>query len=68
MRRVLLAVFLTTVLAGCTTYYQHPSGKADFNTDKKECQRIAEQTYSKNDTRVCDEIDRCLKSRGWTSR
>jgi hypothetical protein len=68
MRRVVLAVLLANILAGCTTYYHHPSGKADFNRDKRECERIAEQAYSKNGTRVCDEIDRCLKSRGWVSR
>jgi hypothetical protein len=68
MRRVLLTVLLSSLLAACTTYYHHPGGNANFDKDKRECQKIAEKNYINDDARVCDEIDRCLKSRGWVTR
>ncbi len=67
MKRVVFIVIFIFGLVGCVTYYEHPTKKsaAEFNRDKHECQRIAEQVYLKNHTRVCDEVDRCLLARGW---
>jgi len=64
---IVLMIFLVAVMTGCTVYYTQP-GKttADFNRDKKYCEAIAERQYHGNQTRICDEIDRCLvNTKGW---
>ena len=67
MKRVVLIVPFIFVLCGCVVYYDHPTKRsgAEFNRDKSDCERIAEQEYSRKGTRVCDEVDRCLASKGW---
>ncbi len=63
----LVAPLLTFFMAGCTVYYYQP-GKtnADFERDKRYCEKIAEARYHDNYTRMCDEIDRCLvNTKGW---
>jgi hypothetical protein len=58
---------LIAILTGCTHYYYKPGmTKADFNRDKRDCQRTASQTALRNQTRVCDEIERCLIAKGWS--
>lgn len=63
-----LCLALPLILGGCVVdYSQHGKTQADFDRDKAICTQIAEQTYQKKGTRVCDEVDACLKSRGWTA-
>jgi hypothetical protein len=54
-------------MTGCAVHYAQPGkSAADFNKDKKYCERIAEREYVRNGARVCDEIDRCLvNTKGW---
>ena len=62
-----LAAFSMSVMGGCTVYYAQP-GKtnADFERDKRYCERVAEREAPRNGTRPCDEVDRCLVSlKGW---
>lgn len=67
MKRMLLIIFLTSVIAGCTAYYTKPGkSNADFERDKKYCEAIAEQEHVRKGTKPCDEIDRCLvNTKGW---
>lgn len=66
MRHMLVFALLAVFLGGCATYYNHPTkSTADFNRDKRACQRTAERTAERKGTRVCDEVDRCLLSKGW---
>ena len=61
-------VTLPLILGGCVVNYsQRGKTQSDFDRDKAMCTQIAEQTYQKKGTRVCDEVDACLKSRGWTA-
>jgi hypothetical protein len=63
-----LCLALPLILGGCmVNYSQRGKTQADFDRDKAICTQIAEQTYQKKGTRVCDEVDACLKSRGWTA-
>jgi uncharacterized protein YceK len=68
MNRFVLVSCVVLLLAGCATYYSHPTKKspAEFERDKRSCQRTAEQAAATRRTRVCDEIDRCLLSKGWS--
>lgn len=66
MKRVLLLVPLMVLFTGCTHYYYKPGmTTTDFQRDKRNCERTAGQIAARNQTRVCDEIDRCLISKGW---
>ncbi len=64
---VLPLVFLCTSIIGCTAYYtQKGKGTADFERDKKYCEKVAQQEAARKGTRVCDEVDRCLiNTKGW---
>ncbi len=63
-----LCLALPLVLSGCVVNYsQRGKTQADFDRDKAACTKIAEQTYSQKGTRVCDEVDACLKARGWAA-
>ena len=63
-----LCLTLPIILGGCVVNYtQRGKTQADFERDKASCTQIAEQTYQKKGTRVCDEVDACLKSRGWSA-
>ena len=62
-----LTAFLICVTGGCTVYYTQP-GKttADFDRDKRYCEQVAKGKYKGNETRICEEIDRCLvNTKGW---
>jgi hypothetical protein len=64
---LVLASILIPFAGGCTVYYKQP-GKttADFDRDKRYCERIAREKYKDNYTRMCDETDRCLvNEKGW---
>lgn len=67
MKRLILVVPLVLVLSGCTHYYVHPTKKstAEFNRDKRECQRGAAAEAERRGTKVCDEVERCLIGKGW---
>ena len=67
MKRVLLIMLFIFALCGCVVHYDHPTKKsaAEFKRDKADCERIAEQEYSRKGTRVCDEVDQCLVAKGW---
>jgi hypothetical protein len=67
VKLILLIIFLTAFITGCTAYYTKP-GKtiADFNRDKQYCEGIAKQEAARKGTRVCDETDHCLvNTKGW---
>ncbi len=56
------------VLGGCVVNYeQRGKTQADFDRDKKYCESVAEREYQRKGTRMCDEVDACLKSLGWTA-
>jgi hypothetical protein len=65
----LIPVFtLAFTLSGCTHYYVHPDKKtaAEFNKDKRGCEKIADREAARNGTKPCDEVERCLiTSKGW---
>lgn len=68
MIRFICILAAAVVISGCATYYEHPTKKstAAFQTDKRECERIAQAAAARKGTRVCDEIDACLINRkGW---
>ena len=66
MKRMLLIVPLVTLLTGCAHYYSKPGmTAAGFSRDKRDCERIAGQAATLNNTRVCDEVERCLAAKGW---
>ena len=66
MRRMLLVLPLIVLLAGCAHYYTKPGATpAGFSRDKQECERIAKVAAERNRTRECDEVERCLFSKGW---
>ncbi len=60
-------IFLCASITGCTTYYtQKGKSTADFERDKKYCEKIAQQEAARKGTRVCDEVDHCLvNTKGW---
>ena len=61
-------IALAAVLGGCVAHYEKPGmTQAQFDRDKRECEVIAEREYARKGTRVCDEVDLCLKQRGWTT-
>jgi hypothetical protein len=62
-----LVLIFAFVLSGCAHYYIHPTKKsnAEFDQDRKECTRIGEREAIRNKTKPCDEIERCLFSKGW---
>lgn len=63
-----LCLAFSLVLGGCVVHYeQRGKTQADFQRDKQQCEAIAEREYQRKGTRVCDEVDACLKSRGWTA-
>jgi hypothetical protein len=54
------------IFGGCVVNYsRRGKTQGDFDRDKATCTNIAEQTYQQKGTRVCDEVDVCLKARGW---
>ncbi|MEN6616199.1 MAG: hypothetical protein ABFD12_06550 [Syntrophorhabdus sp.] len=56
------------VTGGCmVNYTQRGKTQSDFDRDKRYCDQVAETQYKVKGTRVCDEVDACLKSRGWTA-
>jgi hypothetical protein len=66
MKRLLMITPLIAVLAGCAHYYYKPGmTTAEFNRDKKACERTANQAAARNGTRPCDEVERCLIAKGW---
>jgi hypothetical protein len=68
MKRLTLVIPLVLVLSGCTHYYVHPTKKtaAEFNRDKRDCEKIADREAVRNGTKPCDEAERCLlKMKGW---
>ena len=66
MKRMLLIVPLIALLTGCAHYYSKPGmTAAGFSRDKRDCERIAGQAAALNNTRVCDEVERCLTAKGW---
>lgn len=68
MRRIVVVFGISFILlAACTVYYTQP-GKttADFDRDKRYCEKIAQARYHDDYARMCDEIDRCLvNTKGW---
>jgi hypothetical protein len=67
MKRLMLVVPLILAFSGCAHYYVHPTKKtAEFNRDKRDCEKIAEREAARNRTRPCDEVERCLiTTKGW---
>ncbi len=67
MKRLVLVVPLVILLSGCTHYYVHPAKKttAEFNRDKRECEKFADREAARRGTRPCDEVERCLLGKGW---
>jgi hypothetical protein len=66
--RLIPAFALALVLSGCSHYYVHPEKKttAEFNKDKRECEKIADREAARNGTKPCDEVEKCLiTSKGW---
>ena len=63
-----LCLTLPLIFGGCAVLYeQRGKTQVDFDRDKKYCESIAEREYQRKGTRVCDEVDACLKSRGWSA-
>lgn len=64
---MIILVMGTLILSGCAHYYEHPIKKsqAEFNRDKQECTRIGEREAVRNKTKPCNEVERCLFSKGW---
>ena len=67
MGRLLLMIPLIVMLTGCAHYFSKPGmSTAQFKRDKRSCEKTAGQAATRNGTRVCDEIERCLIAKGWT--
>lgn len=63
---ILPIILLIASLGGCVVHYEKPGQtQAEFDRDKRYCEGVAEQEYVRRGTRVCDEVDRCLISKGW---
>jgi len=66
MRRIFVMFFLIAALTGCTHYYSKPGMTASgFSRDKRGCENIAVEAARINNTRFCDEVERCLEAKGW---
>jgi hypothetical protein len=67
MKNLASALALLLVLSGCTHYYVHPTKTtAEFNKDKKECEKIGNREAARNNTKPCDEAEKCLiTTKGW---
>ena len=66
MKRLLLLLALAILVPACTHYYVKPGQtSAEFNRDKRECDRIAEKEAARKGTKVCDESEKCLLAKGW---
>jgi hypothetical protein len=68
MKNLASALALLLVLSGCTHYYVHPAKKttAEFNKDKQECEKIGNREAARNNTKPCDETEKCLiTAKGW---
>lgn len=66
MKRFLLLAAMVVLMPACTHYYVKPGQtSADFERDKRECQRIAVKEAARNGTRTCDECEKCLLAKGW---
>ena len=67
MKRLIFVIPLILVLSGCTHYYVHPTKKstAEFNRDKRDCEKTADREAARKGTKPCDEIERCLLGKGW---
>jgi hypothetical protein len=68
---LLLILILPVTISACATTYAHPTKNASrFEGDEADCRRTAQSVAAKKvaagrDCSVCDEIDRCLKMKGW---
>lgn len=59
-------ILLIATMAGCIVYYEQPGRTtADFARDKGNCEAVAEKEYVRKGTKVCEEVDLCLLSKGW---
>lgn len=72
MRILKLASFLgLLLLTGCATTFSHPTkNAADFEQDKYACEQVAVQYAANwgaegNPFIISEQIDRCLKMKGW---
>jgi len=67
MKSLILVVPLALVLSGCAHYFVHPTKTttAEFNSDKRACEKTADREAVKRGTRPCDEVERCLTGKGW---
>jgi hypothetical protein len=66
MKRLLLLTVMAVLIPACTHYYVKPGRtSADFNRDKRECQKVADKEAVRNGTRTCDECEKCLLAKGW---
>jgi len=66
MKRLLLLTVMAVLIPACTHYYVKPGRTgADFNRDKRECEKIAEKEAARKGTRECDESEKCLLAKGW---
>jgi len=72
-RKIILILIILLVFSGCApTMYVHPTKDAqDFEHDKYECEKIAEQSAANwgspgNPFMIANEIRRCLELKyGW---
>lgn len=59
-------ILLMAAMAGCVVHYERPGQTQEqFDRDKKYCEAVAEREYARKGTRICDEVDACLISKGW---
>jgi len=66
MKRLLLLMAMIVLVPACTHYYVKPGQtSANFDRDKRECQRIAEKEAARKGTRIYDECEKCLLAKGW---
>jgi hypothetical protein len=66
MKRLLLLTVMAVLIPACTHYYVKPGRTtADFNRDKRECEKVAEKEAARKGTRTCDESEKCLLAKGW---
>jgi hypothetical protein len=52
-------------LGGCVVTTKNPDDPGGVARDKAYCEQVAEKEYVRKGTRVCDEVDACLISKGW---
>jgi hypothetical protein len=66
MKKLLILVAMTVLIPACTHYYvKQGQTSANFDRDKRECQRIAEKEAARKGTRIYDECEKCLLAKGW---